>query len=100
MQTPQGVLKRFADCIVFSATPEGAVFMLSFYLKKQFRYNNASKAGTLEYSEVNLSFYWVISFQHMDFYDESTPFSVKKLLRQSRCRKLPIFHISPRLTKG
>lgn len=61
-QTPQGVLKRFADCIVFSATPEGAVFMLSFYLKKQFRYNNASKAWTLEYTEVNLSFYWVISF--------------------------------------
>ena len=32
MQTPQGVLKRFADCIVFSAAPKGAFLYLGIII--------------------------------------------------------------------
>lgn len=32
MQTPQGVLKRLADCIVFSAAPKGAFLYLGIII--------------------------------------------------------------------
>lgn len=32
IQTPQGVLKRFADCIVFSAAPKGAFLYLGIII--------------------------------------------------------------------
>ena len=32
MQAPQGVLKRFADCIVFSATPKGAFLYIGIII--------------------------------------------------------------------